>query len=206
MAEKNEISELLRTPECIQCFEEIREQGNSVFGSFEVHAKDVLNDFKENSDNMIKVLSEKHEMQLKSGSDKTTIFFIEQESVIKKMVKEMMEGFKLEMIEMVKEAIKNMVSTVKWFLSIVLIIVGGYGAVIGYNFFEVNKKADKKDVLNINTAKNLFELNGKYNDQRFVLKSGETIDKYNYQWYIETTFGDQSRGITRPTESNTIKR
>ena len=74
-----------------------------------------------------------------------------------------------------------------------LFLLGLFATAIGYLIISNNGKANKEDVLMIKDAKNLIELGDKYNDQRYVLKPGETIDKYNYQWFIETLFERASR-------------
>jgi hypothetical protein len=85
---------------------------------------------------------------------------------------------------------------VKWTLGIVLFIVTIYGGVIASTFANNTDKADKKDYLSLKDAYILRTLGDKYYDQRYVLKPGESIDKYTYQWHMNIIFEEIHRGTS----------
>jgi len=121
----------------------------------------------------------KFDTALANQQEKANIFYDDQEEKIKSVI---------------KEAIKEMTSTIKWFLGVVLIIVMGVvGLTIG-NTVGLAGKANANEVFSLKDAKTLRMAGDAYYDQRYVLKSGETIDKYTYQWHMETIFEKLNRG------------
>jgi len=165
--------EILRTPECVECFENINTHANYVFGMFEVKSNEAM---------------EKHEeaftKHLKQSGEKADQFYSSQEDKFK---------------EVIKEAIKDMTSTIKWFLGIILVIVMAVvGLTIG-NTVSIATKANANEVLSLDDAKNIIMLGDKYRDQRYQLNKIESVDKLNYQWMLETIFERNSRGIKTKT-------
>lgn len=195
MAKKLEFPEdKIGIPECINCFSRITDHVNGVMGSFEVASSELFEDFHK------KAAVSLEETALRT--DRTV-----QEHFRRQELKEdaaMSEHFEKQSLKYdeFEKKVFGLIWKVFAFFGAVAVVASG---VVGATWVSNQQKADKKDVLYLNTAKNLFELNGKYNDQRFLLKPGETIDKYNYMWYIETTFGDQSRGTSRPSADDKSK-
>jgi hypothetical protein len=134
-------------------------------------------------------MSDKHDIKLKHESEKSAIFFADQE---------------IKIALVMKEAISDMTSTIRWFLGVILLIVGGYGAVIGYNFFEGQKKADKTELelvdkkfekyMTLQAAKDIHSVRDAYYRDIFLTNPNATIDSTNYNWIIKTLFGGVTRG------------
>lgn len=74
-----------------------------------------------------------------------------------------------------------------------LFLLGLFATAIAILWSSNAQKANTNEVLSLKDAKKIIETGDAYRDQRYVIKSGETIDKYNYMWLMETIFERSSR-------------
>lgn len=208
MAKKFKIPKLdvekLRTPECIGCFDQIVEHVNGVMGVFEVHSDELFKNFDQRTDELIVHIKEKTDESINSylkeqGQKHDEAFELHLEKQVKKEDSGIAEHFEKQEIKADKfyekqEKRHNIMIMIEIFL------FGIFAVAIGVIFISNQSKANKTEVLLLEDAKTIIDLGDKYRDQRYVLSPGETIDKYNYQWYIETVFSRATRGEKTTTK------
>lgn len=201
--------EVLRTPECIDCFERIANHANGVLGSLEVHSEEVLNNIEVRSDELSEHFERKTEIaivQIGIKTDEAISSYLKNQELkhdksfedhLEKQVRKEDVAFSKHLEKQATKYDnfeKKVLGIIKWVLGIMLGIVLLCSGIVGVTWIIVQSKANKIEVLSLEDAKIIIDLGDKYRDQRYVMRTGETIDKYNYKWYIETVFARASRG------------
>ena len=183
VVDKLEIEEVDKLTECVECLNTIRTHTNYVMGMFEVHANELFENFdKTAKSSMLAIEAKSHDLMIehfKKQELKEDQLMIEQHEK---------QSLKYNVFE------NKIFILIKWFLMFFGAVALICSTVVGITWVNVQNKANKNDVLTLKDAKIVIDLGDKYRDQRYVLRSGETIDKYNYQWMLETVFARASRG------------
>lgn len=93
--------------------------------------------------------------------------------------------------------------------NLLIVVITLMCSVIGYNTIktevldnEVDGKANAKEVLRLDDAKDIRELGDRYYDQRYVIKNGSEPDPVNYKQFVETLFERASRGSEIKNSNN----
>lgn len=189
MAKKFQIPKLKITDDTPSA---IRTHIDESIGMFEIHADKLFDKF----DRTSKISLSAMEATIKNKVDDHFINQAKKEEIARVehyekqeiIAKESYGKWEEKMAAVVKESIKDMTSMIRWFLTIVLLIVGGFGGLTIVNTALLGNKANKTEVLSKDESKVLIDTRDKYYDKRFVIIPGETMERNKYQWSLERIF------------------
>ena len=156
--------------DCDNCYTELKERTEEVIGGFKIQSEAVLTDFVQRTSETV------HSANLKFATmgENFTKFLSDSETKQEVFLERM-------------ERRHNIMIGMNLFL------LGLFATAIAILWASNGQKANKNEVLSLKDAQKIIETGDAYRDQRYVLKSGETIDKYNYMWLMETIFERSSR-------------
>lgn len=188
---------LPETSDCTECLSQIRTHTNEVMGMFEIHADELFDKFNRTSKISLSAMEakiqERMETHFEKQAKKEDVAIAEHFEKQDDLMREYYKNQDEKIGSVIKEAIKEMTGIIKWFLGVALIIIGAFGGLTIINTVTLASKANTNEVLSLKDAQKIIATGDAYRDQRYVLKSGETIDKYNYMWLMETIFERSSR-------------
>lgn len=82
----------------------------------------------------------------------------------------------------------------RWILGIILGITFALGAVVGFTWERMSKKAERAEVITINEYKFLHDLTRAYNANQFLQNPNAKIDSSNYNLIVNAVLGGAMRG------------
>jgi len=179
----------LKTPECADCLRSITDRINGAIDYFETHANEVFDDFYKRASDSLEATAKK--------TDRTV-----QQHLTRQEIKEdaaMSEHFEKQSIKYdnFEKKIMGLIWKIFIFFFGVITLCSG---IVAATWITVQDKAEKKEVMLLNDAKQLEKLRNAYTDKRYVLNSKQTIDQYNYEWLVETIFEHGVRSATPVTK------
>lgn len=197
--------ELLRTPECVECFTDIRTNCHGVLGSLETHTEelfDTLNQkFNQKTDIAIKQMEVKTDDSVKKYLEKQEQKHDNQfNEHIRKQVISHDEKYDKYLEKQDKRENKRSLYNV--------LIVGILVSILGYSLLEqktigetlillkqdIDAKPSKKEVPTMTEMQMLRELGDEYNRNVFVRKIRVTADTSAYFWSKINIYGSLMRG------------
>lgn len=88
----------------------------------------------------------------------------------------------------------QMNSNSRWILGIILGITFSLGAVVGFMWERIGKKADRDEVMTINEIQFLHNLTKAYNAAQFMQNPNAKVDSTNYELIVNAVLGGTMRG------------
>jgi len=82
----------------------------------------------------------------------------------------------------------------RWILGIILGITFSLGAVVGFLYERIGKKAERSEVITINEYKFLHDLERAYNANQFTQNPNAKVDSSNYNLIVNAVLGGAMRG------------
>jgi len=196
--------ELLRTPECINCFDRIASHANGVLGLLEVRAAEVLSNFEIQSDELSEHFERKTDkaiIQIGTKTDDAIKAYLEEQGLKHDAAyAEHLEKQSGKQEEKYDNFEKKVLGLIKWVLGIVLLVAVALSAVVLYDNREIQNKAEKIELLKYLTIQNAREINDireAYYKKLFIQNKNNPIDSTNYYWIISHYLSDPTRGESK---------
>jgi len=167
MADKKILPEVLRSPECIDCFENINTHANYVFGMFEVKSAEAMEKQDEAFTKHLKVQDAKYDVFLERADKRDSR---------RSGANMLILGLFASVIAYSYVQQRELENTV-----------------IKIN----NEKADRKEVPTMNDIKQLRDLGDQYNRSVFVRKEIVSSDTSAYFWSKKNIYGSELRGAKK---------